>query len=278
MDIRIEDLAISAIAPLFCRESENQVLPIIREFNSWQPPIQTEADALFFLNKVISGRVEQHISYLLKEADPFFAKILDSVNHLIRKGGYKKTHYLGRKYIVHSSCNKLNSKTIDTDDFQNLPFSLFKNRKTILSDILTYLENETNFIPAIPLNSLIVRLRNLNISNFKPQTSTNEVIAAFDADELVNFGLNFTIEKLESSYFSKGKLTGVETDYFKKTLETIANDLRDGGLTRGLYDYFAHQMHGLEKQTYQEKYHNMLEYLVKVMKNTIRERMAEGDV
>src|SRR3989304_5565018 len=46
---RFQDLAIDAITPLFCKDSAEQVLPIVREFNSWKPPIQTEDDALYFL-------------------------------------------------------------------------------------------------------------------------------------------------------------------------------------------------------------------------------------
>jgi len=94
-----ESVAVSAITPLFCKDSAEQGLPIIKEFNSWQPPIKTEDDALYFLNKIIAGRVEQHISHLFKEQDPFFAKILDSVNYLIKKGGYKKVSYFGNRRI-----------------------------------------------------------------------------------------------------------------------------------------------------------------------------------
>lgn len=94
-----QDLEIEAIIPLFCKEAGEHELPIIREFNSWQPPIKTEDDAFYFLNKIIAGRVEQHISHLFKEQDPFFAKILDSVNYLIKKGGYKKVSHFGKRYI-----------------------------------------------------------------------------------------------------------------------------------------------------------------------------------
>ena len=115
------------------------------------------------------------------------------------------------------------------------------------------------------------------MSTFKPQTAENGALANFDADELVGFGLNFTLKKLEESYYNKAKLSASEYEYFKKTLISIAGDFKDGGLHNGLYDYLSHQMHGLDKQTYYDKYHNILEYLVKVMKQTIREKMEKNE-
>lgn len=98
-DLTFSVAAISSIAPLFCKESVDGVLPIIKEFNSWQPPIQAEEDVLFFLNKVVARRVEQFVSQLLKEDDPFFAKILDSVNYLIKKMVIRKSATLEKNML-----------------------------------------------------------------------------------------------------------------------------------------------------------------------------------
>jgi len=272
---RFQDLAIDAITPLFCKDSAEQVLPIVREFNSWQPPIKTEDDALYFLNKIISGRVEQHISHLFKEQDPFFAKILDSVNYLIKKGGYKKVGYFGKRYIVQSTCEEIKGKVIDQDLFEKLPSSLFQKRKSFLADIFDYLENETDFFPAIPLNALVIRLRNLNNNNLKIRDNINDTSSNFDINELVSLGLGSALEKLNESYTSKGKLSECESQSFRMALMNMAEDLKDGGVNRGLYDYLKQHLIDLEKDVYQNKYHNILEYLLKVMKNTIREKLTE---
>jgi hypothetical protein len=274
-ELTFEETAISAITPLFCKDSAEHGLPIIKEFNSWQPPIKTEDDALYFLNKIISVRVEQHISHLFKEQDPFFAKILDSVNYLVRKGGYKKVSYFGKKYIVHLACEEIKSKVIDQDSFEKLPCSLFQNRKTLLTDIFDCFKNETEFFPAVPLNALVIRLRDLNNNNNKISVSTNDTSTDFDIDEVVNSGLSCALEKLGDSYTSKGKLNECESKNFRLALKDMAEDLKDGGITRGLYEYLNQHITDLEKNVYQNKYHNILEYLLKVMKNTIREKLTE---
>ena len=273
-EVTFEEAAISAITPLFCKDSTEQGLPIIKEFNSWQPSIKTEDDALYFLNKIIAGRVEQHISHLFKEQDPFFAKILDSVNYLIKKGGYKKVRYFGKRYIVQSTCEEIKSKVIDQDSFEKLPTSLFQNRKTFIVDLHSYLKNETNFFPAIPLNALVLRLRNLNSNNLKIRESINDTSSNFDIDEAINLGLSCALEKLGDSYTSKGKLNECESQSFRLALMDMAEDLKDGGINRGLYDYLNQHITDLKKSDYQNKYHNILEYLLKVMKNTIREKLT----
>ena len=274
-ELTFEEAAISAITPLFCKDSDEQLLPIIKEFNSWHPPIKTEDDALYFLNKIISGRVEQQITHLLKEQDPFFAKILDSVNYLIKRGGYKKVSHFGKRYIVHSTCDDIKGKVIDQDSFEKLPSSLFQNRKTFLADLLTYLENETDFFPAIPINSLVIRIRNLNGITLPFLTNDFNFSSKFDIDEIVNLGLCHALKKLDDTYCTNGKLDKAESQSFKKALQDMAEDLKDGGVNRGLYDYLKQHISELEKTNYQNKYHNILEYLLKVMKNTIRENLNE---
>jgi hypothetical protein len=275
-ELTVEEVAISAITPLFCKESEEQFIPIIREFNSWQPSITSKDETLFFLNTIITSRVEQHISRMLKEHDPFFSKILDSVSYLIKKDGYKRVNYLGRKYIVNACDSKVTGKTIDQEAFYNLPVRLFKNRKSIIADILSYLEHETEFAAAIPLNAFVIRLRNLNSNSFKLETSVNEIIASFDIAELVNIGFDTAVMKLKNSYFEKGKINNEELLGLKKTLRDIADDIGDGGINRGLFEYLIFHMPGMDRKEFKVKYHNILEYLYKVMKNTIRDQMAEG--
>lgn len=274
-DLTFSEAAISSIAPLFCKDANDQNLPIVKEFNSWHPPIKIEEDAIYFLNKVIARRVDQYIAHLLKEHDPFFAKILDSVNYLIKKEGCKKVSYFGKRFIVQSSCNEIDGKVIDEDSFSKLPTSLFQDNKKCLTNIFIYLKKGTKFFLAIPLNSLVIRLKNLHGLSFNPQNNDFNFTSKFEVTEIVNYGLNHALEKLNFSYCVNGKLNKIESESFRNALKDMAEDLKDGGINHGLYDYLKQYFNELEKQDYQSKYHNMLEYLLKAMKTTIREKIME---
>ena len=95
----MQDLAIDAISSMFIKNG-NETFPICKSFEEWIPAIENEEDAIYFLNKLTACRVEQHINKCLKESDPIFAKILDSINYLLKKHQYKKLRILGQVFIV----------------------------------------------------------------------------------------------------------------------------------------------------------------------------------
>lgn len=272
-ELTFSETAISSITTLFCPNKEDNSLPIVKEFNAWQPPIQKEDDAIYFLNKVIARRVDQYITCLLKEHDPFFAKILDSVNYMVKRSGFKKVSHFGKRYIIPDAANEIEGKVIDDDSFEKLPYSLFNDPKNFLINIFAYLEGETTFLPAIPVNMLVKRLRELNHLSFLSDYNSKSTSSKLEVDEIVDRGLEHVIRKLESSYAVTNKLCLQEIELFRHTLKNIAEDLKNGGINPGLYEYFKQHADAVDKKMYQEKYHNILEYLLKVMKNHIKEKI-----
>lgn len=264
----VDDVAIDSIAGMFVKDEKGKFKFLANSFNSWQPPVETEEDASFFLNKVVAKRVEQHIISLLKEADPFFSKILDSLNYLIKKNGLKKINYLGCIYIVECESGIYERKLIDNADFEKIPMR-FLLGKDILQQLFQYLRNSDEFSPAIPLNLLIHRIKELNLSNPQINNHTNDPFAQFEVKEVLRKGLNSVSEKLKDSYLQKGKLCPEDIASINKTFGDISDDLKDGGINRGLYEYLHTHMVNLSPDEYHLKYQNIVEYLMKVMKNTI---------
>ena len=101
---------------------------------------------------------------MLKEADPFFSRLLDSVNYLVKVGSYNKIQFLGKTYITETIEGKFEKCFISIDEFERLPAALFKNKKTLLTDLFNYLKNETEFNIAIPVNFLINKIKYINFS------------------------------------------------------------------------------------------------------------------
>ncbi|MDP3831340.1 MAG: hypothetical protein Q8Q47_08725, partial [Ignavibacteriaceae bacterium] len=97
------ELAIDAIAPLFERNENGELIQLIKAFNNWSPKIEAEEQAIFFLNRLVAKSTEKYASELLRQSDPFFSKILDSVNYLINKNGYIKKLIIGTTYIVENA-------------------------------------------------------------------------------------------------------------------------------------------------------------------------------
>lgn len=269
----LEEAAIEAIAPLFMPASNNNHFTLLDELRKWNPPIKSEDDSLFFLNKVIANRVEQHIARMLRDADPFFSKVLDSVNYLIRKLGAEKVNYLGKVYITETGSSISSSNIISDEEFQDIPVKIFCGQKNLISSIFYYLKNETGYFPAVPLNKLVIKLKQINLSSHAPNDSTNLIIAEIEIREVVNAGLRYTEDRLQHSYVNTGKLNQDEYKTFSAALRVMANDLEDGGLNPGLYNYLAPYFTGLSIEEYNYKYHNILEYLLKILKDKIAQEI-----
>ncbi|MGD8307374.1 MAG: hypothetical protein PVF17_12030 [Ignavibacteria bacterium] len=267
----MDEIAIEAIAPLFQNANYNNHYVIVDEIKNWDPPINSENESLFFLNKIISKRMEQHICRMLRESDPFFSKILDSINYLIRSANYKKVNYLGKVYIVESNNSVINWIVIPDEEFNRIPAYLFYDRKTLLKSLFYFLKNETQYFEAIPLNELVYRLKKINLFDYIKPDSVNEVSAKLEIKDIVNSALKTTLKKLKNTYYEKGKLSEGEYESFKLAIESLAADLCEGGTNSSLYNYLVPHMDGLTKDQYQIKYHNILEYLLKQLKEKIAE-------
>ena len=101
-DVTLAELAIDAIAPLFESDENGRFIKLETAFKNWQPPIDTEEKAQFFINKLVAKSVEKYVSKLLRNSDPFFSKILDSITYIITKQHIVKTQILGTTYLVES--------------------------------------------------------------------------------------------------------------------------------------------------------------------------------
>lgn len=274
-DLTLQELAIDCIAGMFVKENNSELISLKQTFNNWEPVIKTEDDCIYFLNRVVASRVEQHIFKLIKEADPFFSKLLDSVNYLIKVGGYSKIYFLGKTFITETSEDKFEKCFIPTEEFEKLSTTLFQNKKTLLTDLFDHLKNQTNYNSAIPLNNLINRLKHINFSDYLISEYVNSEIKKIEVNEIVDDGFNFAIDKLLNSYVEKGKLDSKEKSAFELALKEMSNDLSDGGINPGLYRYLSPHLPGLSEIDYKSKYHNILEYLLKVMKNKIADQLTK---
>ena len=266
----LEDIAVDSIVPFFTRNQSDGELFIISRFTSWEPAITCEEEARFFLLKTISLSVNQRINTLLKEYDPFFSKILDSVNYFIKSQNYKKNNIAGKIYITEPDTDADKCRLVDRDSLYNAPSKLVADRKEMLPSLFNYFMQIYKSPTGIPLYDLIYRIKEINLSGEIYQTvrSNGEKI---EIREIIENGLSIVSRKAEDSYVKTGKLSDDEFIMIMKALKLIGDDLMDGGINPGLYHYLCEVMPGLTRPVYESKYHNIFEYIVKVYRQQLAE-------
>ena len=55
---------------------------------------------------------------------------------------------------------------ISRQEFEEIPAHLFSDKKKLIPNLLDFLETETKFVPAIPLNDLVYKLKQINLSEY----------------------------------------------------------------------------------------------------------------
>ncbi len=272
-EITSSELALEAIASMFELDENQRFIGIIKALEKWNPPVSNENQAKFFISKLVEKKIEQHISRLLRQSDPFFSRILDKLNYFIKKNNLKKVNYLGNVYITSADCDLLQGKIIKEEDFFKLPLSLFTYGENMFENIFSYLKNETSFTRAIPLNLLIFRLKASESSLFEVAESTSDYIEQQNVDSIVDKALNETLKKLNNSYLSKGKIKQSDANLFANILRDIAEDMKNGGVNPGLFKYFLKHDENITPDIYSSNYKNIIEYLFKIFKQNISEEL-----
>lgn len=198
--LSLEDLAIDSVVRLFSIPTGNEHPTLQTAFSNWQPKITSEVETIYFLNKIVSSRVDQHVSTLLRSSDPFYSKILTTLEYFIKKQECKKINHFGRICVINENINEIKGTVISDEELSALPAKLFLDNKNLFKKIFNYLIDKTEYFPAIPLNSLVYKIKHINAQSYLSSTSIDNAPTEIEIAEYVEKGLEFTFKKLESGY------------------------------------------------------------------------------
>ncbi|MCU7492695.1 MAG: hypothetical protein ACM3UR_10420 [Bacteroidota bacterium] len=281
-----KDFAISAVTPLFLRNQQNEY-SIRTAFKNWGSPISTQSEAIAFLHKLIKSRVEQHLSESIRNSDPYYIKLQRTIYHFARKQNFRIIKHSGKTYFAKPDVTFACRKFIDEEAFESIPYYLLSNDETILREIAAFLESETDFVPAIPVNILIRRLRYLrgdeeydcevnpgDNSEAITESRINYMDDSIHVNDMISYAISKSAAKLDKFYLGKNKLNSHEAGSLKAAIADMAWDIKHGFSCHGLHSYLDTHMESLSREDYEQKYQNILEYLLKTIKTTIAQSMV----
>lgn len=232
--LSLRDIAVDMVSSIFSQKPNDGWKVLKSSFEKWNPPIQTEAEAQFFLNLIIAKVVNQHVSKLLKSIDPVYGKIYYSLKHLIQKNKLNKKCCMGILYITETNTIDSTRKLITHEEFNNLPAELFTERKKLFYKLFNYLTCETNYYSAVPLTSLVLRLKQQYIHSVNFIDFTFDSIKSIEIDDAIDKAFKDARDKINNYYVKNNKLKPEDPEWISKTLEDITRDLKDGGICHSL--------------------------------------------
>jgi hypothetical protein len=276
-DNSYESVASDAITPLFISNKPNEPIGIQRSVLQWDGSITNEAQADFFIHKIVWNRVAQHITKLLKETDPFFKKIHSSLKRFIDKNNYNRIPYLGIMFITESHNKKILNRIISNEEIENLPCNLFFGKyDDVFKKLFNYIENDTDYFPAIPLNALIRKLKSLNRKEyFNPLLNipTPSFEEGFDIDCIIEDSLTQVYDTIEKFYSKSSKIDENISKAYKSALRDMAEDMKCGKTNKSLFDYLRFYMSSLTNNEFYNTYHSQLNYLKIQLKKAVTDKI-----
>ena len=273
--LTIDDIAMTAIIPLFLKNEDGE-MGIKSSISKWNDKLETESDCEFFLSRIIWRRVDQAVTKILKERDPFFEKILKTLNVCINTTELKKIRFFGTVLILENQFSKITKPVIDEDRFNLIPEKSFTFKQAeLFLNIFDYLKTNTDFSPAIPLNLLVKRIKNsfLNEIYFQTGYSFNN-IEEISLQEIVNNGLTDIKKKLDINYVSKNKIGQEDADFIYGAFNNISKDMLNGGMNDSLFSYLKDYNQSLTREIFYVKYHHIMNYLLTQFKNNISKNVS----
>jgi hypothetical protein len=163
----------------------------------------------------------------------------------------------------------------DSQFVLNLPSDLFLDMKNILPKIFEYLTVNTEKEAAIPLNALINKIKRIKAVDFN-FTDKVELGNELKVESILETALKASFNKLDESYFEKGKISKEEKCGIETALRNISLDMKDGGISPGLHKYFLEQFPEINFNSYKNNYQNIFEYLYKVLRKEIVKQLDES--
>lgn len=265
-ELSIDDVAIDAVASLFTYNNKMKMINLKSALIKYSNSIETGKEALSALGKVIDMAIYQNINKILRESDLFFSKTLDIINYGLRKGDVKKVNHWGVAYLVLEGADHSDKRFIDPEEFAGIEIDPTVPEMEAVSKLFDYLERNTDYSPAVPLNAFIEKYLFCSRNHVEslPAADT-EFFGRYSVHDILDKSLSFTFKRLEKYY--AGKYSDREITLFKKSLVSIAEDMRAGHGSWAIHEYFIAAAGSMTKAEYEEKYRNILEYLLKIFKS-----------
>jgi hypothetical protein len=267
--LTFNEFAISSAAPLFKRDENDRFVSLEKAMASWKHKITDDAEAMYFLSKLVSKQVAPHIFDYYRENDPLFAKVYDSLHYHIRTSGVKKISHLAVVYLIRQEHSVENLEWVDREHIEAAPAPLFVPDKGFLTALFGHFDELTSKPCALPLSAIIERMKGIIVSSSQISNRYEDEAFNIDASAMIEQALTMCKHKLHKSYYAKGKLTGEEASALFNTLKIMTKDMKDGGIKPGLFEYLKQCLPAVSRAEYDGRHRHILEYLIKLLKKNL---------
>ncbi len=297
----IEDVAIDCIAGLFMRNKQGEFVQLRRYFedkNNIQGTI-SELQINSMLRRLIVKKTKQELSRIFKERDPEGAKIIRNIKVAIRNSDkYSSFKQMGREFVFPLNKDAEIEADVTIDSISEI-------EKRIIPDKILLHHFLDKYLPSDPISIMLDKIMDIVMSlpdyqKYAPLDLIANVIREVtfqhvkerltdDVDmkspihdlqteeiEKVNQDVIKDIQqKIHHQYLGRGKITPEKANVYIQAISAFIIEFTQDKTTDSNFQYLNRYLPTLTQKTYREQERSIFEYLVKVTKKTLRNKLKE---
>lgn len=280
------DITHDCIVELFTLGKDNELIELCKYFNYQRISIEDEEDEMLIvqIRRLICTVVNDNVFRLYNEADPALGKILRNIKIATgNNSAFKLVTRFDEHFLEIVKGNKLPyCKTMDDDFLYNEVCEIMSTESEIpgiLDKLAITLIQQDVYQRHVRLMTLALAIKkgyeHYNVHNIQESESVDAKFVTDDAERTIDLVCSKLKEEMKPRYVDRDKVAKETFElYIKVIKDSLHSEFIDG--TDGQISYFDHLKDccpGITKQEYLKNHRVIIEYLGKISKKRVRERM-----
>ncbi len=299
----LENIAIDCIAGLFIRNDEGEFIQLQRYFGGEFGADRTSSEVQIasLLRRLIVKKTKQELSRIFKERDPEGAKIIRNIKVAIKNSDKLMSFKgIGREFVYF----KKNSFHLnDENGHHNNRY--YENKKSAIPEKVLFYHFLEEYSPTDSISSMLDKMMQIvdNLPDYKNYLAidliskiirevtfqhVHEKLSNYTADSSPLYDLQkkeinqvnqlvikLIHQKIYDQYCSKSKISFDKADIYCMAITDYINELTQDKETDSNFKYLKRYIPDLTQKSYREQERSIFEYLVKVTKKSLRNKLKK---
>lgn len=276
---RLEDLAWDFIADLFEKNSDGELVKFREYFYDLEIHELSDQEIRIELRKLVFTKVEDNIFRAVGEKDPSLRKIIRNLKLAIRDNNSEFRVHYGDGTLIVGKDEKHNLPTMPSEFMQIKLCSRLEEKMQIpeiLIEVIDILQTQGLYKKRFSLVALASIVRETFVHFHESKTNSRK---RPKADHYLLNGefevfLSKSAKKVQQStgikYVEKGKITDQELlNYTNAAKDIVRDHFMDEQRDFSQFEYLKKYMPEIKYSDFRENHRQILEYLVKLIRNEI---------
>ncbi|MCK9210871.1 MAG: hypothetical protein M0P61_08565 [Ignavibacteriaceae bacterium] len=280
----LNTIALDCIAELFERDEKNNFVELIHFYEGKRIKDLSDEEIISYFRNLIFSKIHDSIYRIYNERDPVLGKILRNVKLIVKKEEtINKFQRFGITFL--SLCNEdernYQFPEYPIEELQSEVTLLLKGNENIKKIFLSTMQVINNTISyrkffslldiAIVIKRILFNLR-INVDEF---FRLDDALIETDLEKIVRNALIEVRSTLKDKYGEKEKTTTKYLESYISAVEELMTNIfiRNDGLEMSNFDCLANQIPNLEYEEYRRTHRNQFEYMVRVSKDIVIDKL-----